>query len=79
MKLENKPLFCGKETIRLNQSFYDLPFVKEVVGENLDEEQVEIMNNFHCNAVHGDHVVTVPDEAVIHGSSDRTDIELWTL
>ena len=38
MKLENKPLFCGKETIRLNESFYDLPFVKEVVGENLDEE-----------------------------------------
>ena len=31
------------------------------------------------NEVHGDHVVALPDGAILHGKSDRTSIEIWTL
>lgn len=78
MKLDNRPLFCGKEEVKLNQSFFDLPFVKSAL-RYIHKDELETFNTLIVNAVHGDHVICVPDGAVVHGSSERTNTELWTL
>lgn len=34
---------------------------------------------FYINEVHGDHVVELPEKAILHGSSDRTRVEIWSM
>jgi len=33
----------------------------------------------YINEIHGDHVVTLPADAELHASGDRTRVEIWTI
>ena len=78
MELEGYKLFMGKEIIKLQDSFFDLPYVKYAL-KDLASDQLARLNPLIVNCCHGDHVSKFPDEAVLHGSSERTDHELWTI
>ena len=70
-------LYIGKEEIKLKSSFFELPFVKKVL-ENVDINNLRI-NPLILNAVHQDHVFELPQEAMCHGTSDRTNNEIYTI
>jgi GMP synthase-like glutamine amidotransferase len=74
--LEHRPLWLLKEEVFLENSFYDLPYVKKVLG-NLDDDQMEKIKPLVFHAVHGDHVSKLPDFGVLYGSSERTPVEIW--
>ena len=71
-------LFIGKEIIRLQDSFFELPYVKHAL-KDLREDQIARLNPMVINCCHGDHVAKRPDQAVLYGSSDRTENEIWTI
>jgi GMP synthase-like glutamine amidotransferase len=63
--LEGRPLYIGKETIELKDSFFELPYVKSQIGC----VDASCLNPLYVNEVHGDHVTALPEGAVLHGSS----------
>ena len=71
-------MYIGRETINLEKSFFDLPFVKSTL-KGATESCIESLNPIYINEVHGDHVCSLPEGAILHGSSDRTPVEVWTL
>ena len=47
--------------------------------ENLRDEELAKLSTFNVNAVHGDHVVALPEGAQLHASSERTENEIYTI
>ncbi|CDW86551.1 UNKNOWN [Stylonychia lemnae] len=70
-------MYIGKEEIKLQNTFFELPFVQKVL-ENVDISNIRI-NPLILNAVHQDHVITLPQDAICHGSSERTNVEIYTM
>lgn len=79
IRKEDEPaLYIGKEEITLNESFYEIPAVKQVLKE-FGLENTRFMSPLILNAVHQDHVSTPPPNAIVHGTSKRTDVEIYTI
>ncbi|CDW71898.1 UNKNOWN [Stylonychia lemnae] len=76
--LEGRPLFIGKETIKVESSFFKLPFVDELLKDATDE-CLSDLQPLYINEIHGDHVTELPPDAELHGTSERTQVEIWTL
>jgi hypothetical protein len=63
----NRGLFCGRDAIKLNDSFYDLQFVKQVFNETNKIQEMNIL------ALYDDGIVlTLPEGAIVHGVSSKT-------
>eukprot|EP00347_Sterkiella_histriomuscorum_P018325 403345936 len=75
---EEECLYIGKEEITLKDSFYEIPAVKQVMKE-FGLENTKLEGPLIINAVHQDHVLIPPPNAIVHGSSQRTEVELYTI
>jgi len=67
----SRPFNRGGDLITTQSSFFELDYVKSV-GFNGNFP-------FVIGKAHGDHIVELPTGAVLHGSSDVTNVELFTI
>ena len=70
MHFQNRGLFCGRDNIKLSESFQTLEFVKEIykpypAGTRLTELNVNSIYDIGLN-------LTLPPNGVSHGYSTRT-------
>jgi len=61
----------GSETLTISNTLYELPWCKDL--------KIRRRDFLTINESHGDHISTLPKDAVLHASSDRTKVELFTL
>lgn len=67
----SRDFVCGGETLQVKPEFYELPFVK---NSNLDAAKQLVIAQ-----AHNDHIVELPVNARHYGSSDTTNIEIFTI
>jgi len=67
----NRAFNRGGDHILLQPSFYELKYIKEL---GLDPKVPLVIGK-----AHGDHVVELPTGAILHGSSNVTNVELYTI
>ena len=65
------PFIRGGETLITQPSFYELDYIKSI---ELDKDMPLVVGQ-----AHGDHVVTLPPGAILHASSIRTNVEIYTI
>lgn len=70
--------YLGKEAIELKSSFFELPYVRQALS-GLSDDHMKLLNTLNVNAVHQDHVALLPEIFTNHGSSERTNNEIYTL
>ena len=72
-KVEKMPrdFVCGGEVLKVKPEFYELPFVK---NSNLDAAKQLVIAQ-----AHNDHIVELPPMAKHYGSSETTNVEIFTI
>jgi len=61
----------GGDLLKTKPEFFELGYVKHL---NLDQ-----MKPFVIGKAHGDHIVELPEGAVVHASSGTTEVEIFTI
>lgn len=87
MSPERSPngLYTGKENLTISESFLKLPSVEEALRSVVLDEDINLLKTLtdkkelNVIAVHRDHAMTLPEEAVLHASSSRTDVEIYSV
>lgn len=71
----NRGIFCGKDSISLSSSFYELPPAKAVFEDAARPDTINVYSIAEVNVE-----VTLPDGAQAHGVSKRTGQSvIWTM
>lgn len=74
-KLQGFATFIGIDEIELNESFYELSYVKKALLASPEND----LKYLRLLKSHNDAVVELPESAVVHGTSDRTSAEIYTI
>ena len=63
--------YRGGESLQVKPSLYELNYVKKL--------NLEVKDKLVITQVHGDYIVNVPSEAVVHASSERANVEIFSI
>jgi len=61
----------GSEPLAISESFFELPYIKNL--------EISKTGQLTISESHGDHIVKLPADAILHASSRRTHVEIYTM